>query len=93
MFEETIEAISDQEWEEAIAAHLAWGETWRGDLPADVFFGIWASLAGEAKPLIVTVQLNAPEPTVTVPPESPLTVEDNRIMLEDGRELMIQFVR
>jgi hypothetical protein len=93
MFEETIEAISDHEWEEAIASHLAWGETWRGDLPADVFFGLWASLASEAKPLIVTVQLNAPEPTVTVPPESPLTVEDNRILLEDGRELMIQFAR
>ncbi len=93
MFEETIEAISDHEWEEAISAHLAWGETWRGDLPADVFFGIWASLAGEARPLIVTVQLNAPKPTVTVPPESPLTVEDNLILLEDGRELMIQFAR
>jgi hypothetical protein len=91
MFEVSTEAISDQEWEEAIAAHLAWGETWRGDLPADVFFGLWAGLAGEAKPLIVTVQLDTPKPTVTVPPESPLTVEDNLILLEDGRELMIQF--
>lgn len=44
MFEETIEAISDREWEEATAAHLAWGETWRGDLPADVFFGNSAKL-------------------------------------------------
>jgi len=52
---------------------------------------IFTLLAGEAKPLIVTVQLDTPKPTVTVPPESPLTVEDNRILLEDGRELMIQF--
>ena len=44
MFEETIETISDHEWEEAIAAHLVWGETWRGDLPADVFFGNSAKL-------------------------------------------------
>ena len=91
MFEEAIDAISDGEWEEAIAAHLAWGETWHGDLPADIFFGVWASLVGKARPLIVTVQLGTPEPIVTVPPGSPLTVEDNHILLDDGRELIIQF--
>jgi hypothetical protein len=91
MFEEAIDAISEKEWEEVIAAHLAWGGTWHGDLPADTFFGIWASLAGAAKPLVVTVQLGTPEPTVTVPPDSPLTVEDNHILLDDGRELILQF--
>ena len=91
MFEESIEAISDREWREAIAAHLSWGQTWHGDLPADVFFGIWASLASEARPLVVTVHLDKPKPTVSVPPDSPLTVEDNSILLEDGRELVIQF--
>lgn len=44
MFEEAIDTISDREWKDTIAAHLAWGETWYGDLPADVFFGLWASL-------------------------------------------------
>lgn len=91
MFEETIEAISDREWAEAIAAHLAWGETWHGDLPADVFFGIWASLAGEARPLVVTVHLDTPKPTLSVPSDSPLTVEENLVVLDDGRELVIQF--
>lgn len=91
MFEEAIDAISEREWEDAVAAHLAWGETWHGDLPADVFFGVWASLADKASPLIVTVQLGTPEPTVTVPPGSPLTVEDNLVLLDDGRELVIQF--
>lgn len=91
MFEETIEAISDHEWEEAITTHLAWGETWHGDLPADTFFGVWASLVAQSKPLIIMVQLGAPEPIVTVPPDSPLTVEDNHIVLDDGRELVIQF--
>lgn len=91
MFEEAIDAISEREWEDAIAAHLAWGETWHGDLPADVFFGVWASLADQANPLVVNVQLGTPEPTVTVPPGSPLTVEDNLILLDDGRELVIQF--
>jgi len=91
MFEEAIATISDRDWEEAVAAHLAWGETWHGDLPADVFFGVWASLVGQAKPLVITVQLDTPEPVVTVPPDSPLTVEDNRIVLDDGRELVIQF--
>ncbi|MBL7065947.1 MAG: hypothetical protein ISS49_17355 [Anaerolineae bacterium] len=91
MFEETIDAISNHEWEEAVAAHLAWGESWHGDLPADVFFGIWASVARKARPLVVTVRLDTPEPTVTVPFWSPLTVEDNRILLDDGRELAFQF--
>ncbi len=91
MFEETIDAISEQEWENAIAAHLAWGETWHGDLPADVFFGIWASLAREVRPLVVTVRLDTPKPTLTVSPASPLAVEDNHILLDDGRELVLQF--
>ncbi len=61
-FEEAIDAISDSEWQDAIAAHLKWGETWHGDLPADVFFGIWRSLAGKADPLLVTVHLDTSEP-------------------------------
>ncbi len=92
MFEKAIDVISEDAWQEAIDAHLAWGKTWHGDLPADTFFGIWASLAGEARPLVVTVRLDKPEPVVTVPPESPLTVEDNHILLfEDGRELILEF--
>ena len=91
MATKTIDAISDQEWEQALAAHLDWGQTWQGDLPADVFFGAWASLAREAKPLVVKVQLGTPQPTITVPPDSPLAVSDNRILLEDGRELLLEF--
>lgn len=91
MFEEAIEAISDREWEDAIAAHLAWGKSWHGDLPPDVFFGVWASLAREAKPLVVTVRLDTSEPIVTVPPGSPLTVEGNHVLLDDGRELVLRF--
>jgi hypothetical protein len=91
MFEEPIDTISSCEWEEALDAHIAWGETWHGDLPADVFFGLWATLAGQAKPLTVTVELDAPGPKVTVPADSPLTVVDNVILLQDGRELVIQF--
>jgi len=86
-----IDAISDQEWETALAAHLDWGRAWQGDLPADVFFGAWASLAREAKPLIVRVQLGKRQPSVTVPADSPLAVSGNRILLEDGRELLLEF--
>ena len=31
MFEEPIDTISNREWEEALDAHIAWGETWHGD--------------------------------------------------------------
>lgn len=61
-------------------------------VPAGIFFGVWASLAHEAKPLVVKVQLGAARPTVTVPPGSPLAVDNNRIVLEDGRELLLEFV-
>jgi hypothetical protein len=90
MFGKAIDAISDQEWDQAVAAHLDWGQAWHGDLPADVFFGVWANLARRAKPLVVKVQL-APRPIVTVPPGSSLTVSDNRILLDDGRELVLEF--
>jgi hypothetical protein len=92
MSEETINAISENEWQEAIDAHLAWGEVWHGDLPADIFFGVWSSLAREASPLVVTVQLDKPEPLVVVPPGSPLKVDGSHILLDDGRELILQFV-
>mgnify|MGYP000925877629 CR=1 FL=1 len=87
-----MDTISDQAWEAALAAHLDWGRSWHGDLPADVFFGAWASLAREAKPLVVRVQLGKPRPSVTVPADSPLAVSGNRILLEDGRELLLEFV-
>jgi hypothetical protein len=90
MFGKAIDAISDQEWDQAVAAHLDWGQAWHGDLPDDLFFGVWASLARQAKPLVVKVQL-APRLTVTVPPGSPLMVSDNRILLDDGRELVLEF--
>jgi hypothetical protein len=58
MFGKAIDAISDREWDQAVASHLDWGQTWHGDLPADVFFGIWASLARRADPLVVKVLLD-----------------------------------
>jgi len=91
MFEETIDEISEREWQEAIASHLTRGKTWHGDLPADVFFGIWADLAREAEPLTIHVRLDTPQPIMTVPEGSPLTVEGHHILLDDGRELVLQF--
>jgi hypothetical protein len=63
-----IEAISKQEWERALAAHLGWGQTWHGDLPTDVFFGVWARLAHEAEPLVVRVHLGTTPPPSPCPP-------------------------
>jgi hypothetical protein len=91
MFEESIDALSEEKWEAALDAHLDWGAAWHGDLPPDLFFGLWATLAGQAKPLTVTINLDAEHPLVTVPIDSPLTIVDNAIVLEDGRELVIQF--
>jgi len=56
----TIDTISEQEWERALTAHLDWSQKWHSDLPAEVFFGVCASLAHETRPLVVMLQLGAP---------------------------------
>jgi hypothetical protein len=91
LFNEEIDAIPEEVWEEAVGSHLRWGKTWHGDLPADVFFGVWAALVRDREPLVVTVQGDADRPVLSVPSDSPLTVENNRIVLDDGRELVLQF--
>lgn len=91
MFSETIDEISESEWQEAIAAHLTWGKTWPGDLSADTFFSLWSAMIEETEPLVLTIRLDQPEPTIVAPADSPLTVEGNRVIFDDGRELILQF--
>ncbi|MGB0387376.1 MAG: hypothetical protein ACPGWR_21355 [Ardenticatenaceae bacterium] len=70
MFEETIDEISEQAWQEALDAHLTWDENSHGDLPADTFFGVWGHIIKQSPPLVVNVRLDTPKPLITTAPDS-----------------------
>ena len=91
MFEEPIDEISEQAWQDALDAHLEWGQSSHGDFSTDTFFGVWQDLVKESTPLVINVQLDTPQPVITTPPNSSLIVENNRTLLDDGRELVLQF--
>lgn len=42
MDQPTIDAIPEEEFDAAIEKYISWASEWEGDLPADVFFGVWA---------------------------------------------------
>ncbi len=84
-----IESIPEQEFENNIQEYIAWAAAWDGALPSDVFFGVWADLQQEKRPLEIKAQIVHGRITFTTSPESPIKVVNNTIYLEDGRELVI----
>jgi hypothetical protein len=62
---------------------------WDGSLPADTFFGVWADLQKEKKPLALKARVVKGRLELTAPPDSAVKVTDNRIYLENGVELII----
>ena len=85
----TIESIPQKEFEKSIQEYIAWAATWDGSLPPDVFFGVWADIQQEKKPLELKAHVVQGRLTFTLPPDSSIKVSDNSIYLEDGRELII----
>jgi len=89
MDQSAIDTIS-QEFDEAIEQYISWASEWDGALPADVFFGVWADLRHRERPVELRARIVEGHLQLTPVPESPVQVRDNRICLEDGRELVIQ---
>ena len=85
-----IDTISQQEFDEAIEQYISWASEWDGALPADVFFGVWADLQHRERPVELRAHIVEGCLQLTTMPGSPAQVRDNRIYLEDGRELVIQ---
>lgn len=85
----TVENATNEEFDKLINQHIAWAAEWDGALPADVFFGVWADLQRERKPLEVTIRLVDDGLELNVPANSALKVVNNHLYLEDGRELVI----
>ena len=90
MDQSTIDTISQQEFDEAIEQYISWASEWDGALPADVFFGVWADLQHRERPVELRARIVEGRLQLTPTPGSPVQVRDNRIRLEDGRELVIQ---
>lgn len=90
MSQPTIDGISQQEFDEAIEHHIEWASEWDGALDTDVFFGVWADFQKERKPLELRARVVEGHLQLAPAPESSIRVQDNRIFLEDGRELVIQ---
>lgn len=86
----TIDTISQQEFNQAIEQYISWASEWDGALPADVFFGVWADLQRQGRPVELRARIVKGRLQLATAPESPIRARDNRIYLEDGRELVIQ---
>jgi hypothetical protein len=90
MEQPTPDTISQSEFEQAIEQYTSWASEWDGALPADVFFGVWADLQRQERQVELRARVVEGHLQFTAAPSSPLRVQDNRIYLEDGRELVIQ---
>ncbi len=42
-----VQPAIDTSFETTIQDYISWASEWDGDLPADVFFGVWADLQRE----------------------------------------------
>jgi len=90
MDQPTIDTVSQLEFDEAIEQYVSWASEWDSALPADVFFGVWADFQrGEH---LVELRARVVEGRLQLSPVSASTIQarDNRIHLEDGRELVIE---
>jgi hypothetical protein len=90
MTPETVEGVATPEFENAVKEYIRWAAAWDGALPADAFFGVWADLQQEKKPLKLQARVVQGQLKFVTPTEGAIKVVDNSIYLEDGRELVIQ---
>ena len=86
----TIESTSTEAFKQVLDNYISWAADWDGSLPPDVFFGVWADLQQEKKPLEIHARIVQGQLQLTSPVEGALKVVDNSIYLEDGRQLVIQ---
>ena len=86
----TILNIPHDEFEQAVDRWIEWESAWNGALPSDVFFDVWAALE-QSPPLEVEARLVDGELILSAPSDSPITVQKNRIRLQNGQELIVKW--
>ena len=91
MIQPTIMEIPDEEFEQLIREHINWASEWDGVLPADVFFGAWADLQQEHKPVELQARLVEGRLEIQAPQKSRVRAIRDHVYLEDGQEFIIRF--
>ncbi|NUM46264.1 MAG: hypothetical protein HUU38_16295 [Anaerolineales bacterium] len=86
---ETLESLSQADFEQALEAHVTWAAEWEGTLPAETFFGVWGDLQRANQPIELKARIVAGELRISAPPDSGIRVVDNHLLLENGVELVL----
>ena len=90
MDQPTVDTISQQAFDKAIEQYISWASEWDGALSADVFFGVWADFQQGERSVELRARIVEGRLRLAPVSEGSIQVQDNRIYLEDGRELVIQ---
>jgi hypothetical protein len=88
----TLEEMPVAEYEAVVERFIEEAARWDGSLPVETFFETWAAVKSRKMTVEVQAQIEHDHLVLTAPPDSPLTVQDNRIWLEDGRQVVIKLV-
>jgi hypothetical protein len=91
---QTLDDLTNEEFDHLIDQYIEQSVQWDGTLPLDTMLETWAEIERRKQPLLVRVRLVGDRISLEAPPESPLTVRGPRtLVLEDGRELTMEFER
>jgi hypothetical protein len=88
----TLEEMPVAEYEVVVERFIEEAARWDGSLPVETFFAAWAAIESRKMTVEVEAQIGRDHLVLTAPADSPLTVQENRIWLEDGRQVVIRLV-
>ncbi len=88
----TLEKMPLGEYEAVIERFIEEAARWDGSLPVETFFDAWATLESRKEQVEVQAQVKGDRLVLVAPPDSSLRVQDNRIWLQDGRQVVIRLV-
>ncbi len=88
----TLEEMPVAGYEAAIERFIEEAAHWDGSLPVETFLEGWETIEQRGTVLEIKAQVVHDRLVLMAPSESPLVVQDSRIQLEDGREVVIELV-
>ncbi len=88
----SLDRVADQEFEQLVERFIAQLSEWDGALPIDTFFTAWAEVDAQRRVPEIEARVVGDDLQLAAPPDSPVTVEGNRIHWEDGHEVVIRLV-
>jgi len=88
----TLEEMPVAEYEAVVERFIEEASRWDGSLPVETFFEVWAAIERRKETVEVQACIEDDRLVLTAPPDSPLTVQDNRIWLEDGRQVVLKLI-